>query len=89
VVIHMNIRSAARVGFCLAMLLTLPAAVPRSASAQGTSPADSITNEHRVTLVATKPAADREKVNNIWRLNIKQSLPRRGQRLSLLPDFDE
>ena len=73
----------------LANVLALFVAVPRFALAQSTSPADSITNEYRVTLVATKPAADREKVNNIWRLNIKQSLPRRGQRLSLLPDFDE
>jgi hypothetical protein len=27
--------------------------------------------------------------NNIWRLNIKLSLPRRGQRVSIAPDFDE
>jgi len=27
--------------------------------------------------------------NNIWRLNIKLSLARRGQRMSVLPDFDE
>ena len=27
--------------------------------------------------------------NNIWRLNIKLSLPRRGERVSIVPDFDE
>jgi hypothetical protein len=27
--------------------------------------------------------------NNIWRLNIKLTLPRRGQRASVVPDFDE
>lgn len=27
--------------------------------------------------------------DNIWRLNIKLSLPRRGQRVSIAPDFDE
>jgi hypothetical protein len=33
--------------------------------------------------------APKSHTNNIWRLNIKLSLPRRGQRVSNVPDFDE
>jgi Protein of unknown function (DUF2490) len=48
--------------FGVVTLLALSAAVPRSASAQSTDAPESIANEYRVTLVATKPAAEREKV---------------------------
>lgn len=41
-------------------VLTLSAAVPRSASAQTDDPP--VRNEYRVTLVTTRPAAEREKV---------------------------
>ena len=33
--------------------------------------------------------AQKAYTNNIWRLNLKLSLARRGQRMSVLPDFDE
>ena len=57
-----SLRRVAGTGCVVATLLTLFVAVPRSASAQGTTPAGSIANEYRVTLVATRPAAEREKV---------------------------
>lgn len=66
-------------------VLALAASVARPASAQTTGTPDSINNEYRLTLVATRPAADREKLIFFGYLGVVDSPDKQVESLYVAP----
>jgi hypothetical protein len=71
--------------FVVVCVLALAASAPRPASAQSTGTSDSIDNEYRVTLVMTRPAAEREKVIFFGYLGAVDSPDKQVQSLYVSP----